>query len=153
MRLVSIEAGERGDDELVALANLQLVEGEQLVVAVGLLGFELVEDAVGDEHRLRVVEVECSREGAFGRTDAGKDEVDLVAAIGTQQLEAGTKTVDVVDHDAVELWPKQRHHLGSDVVFVHDVAYHGGTLGVGLDIGVAVLNVIGQLGPVFLNIA
>lgn len=47
------------------MAYLQLVEGEQVVIAVGLLRLEFVEDAIGYEHRLGVVDIQCGREGAW----------------------------------------------------------------------------------------
>ncbi len=104
--LVAIEAGERGDDELVAATDLELVEGEQAAVAAHVLGFELIEDAVGDEHGLRVVEVEGCREGAYGRADTSEDEVDIAATVGAQQFETGAEVVDIIDQDAVQGRPQ-----------------------------------------------
>jgi len=150
---VTIEARKRRDDELVATANLQLVECEQLVIVLGFLGFELIEDAVWYQHALRVVDVECSRKGTLWRADARKHEVDLRAAIGAQQLEASAQVINVVYHDAMQSGPQLCYHLRTYMMGLHDFTDGVGACRIGLDVGVAMLYVISQSGPVLLNLA
>ena len=56
--LVTVETRERGDDQFVAAAYLQLVHSEQGEIAVCFLGLEFIEHAVGYQYRLWVVQIQ-----------------------------------------------------------------------------------------------
>ena len=62
--LIAIETRQGGCHQFVTMAYLKLVESEQVVIVVGLLRLEFVEDAIGYEHCLGVVDIQCGREGA-----------------------------------------------------------------------------------------